>query len=279
MLCEGTPIDLRAFWLMIVEEAESVVAQEEALRPLVDEVVLSQDDFASCLCTRLARKLSREDMPQSLVKEILAQVIESNPDILQSVARDLQAICERDPACNSTLEPLLFYKGLHAITNYRISNILWRNERKTLALYFQSIGSEIFQVDIHPAADIGCGIMLDHATSFVVGETGIIEDDVSILHEVTLGGTGKESGLRHPVVRSGVLIGAGVKILGRVEIGTCAKIGAGSVVLDDVEAYTTVVGVPAKSVGANDQNQPALNMDQRLGCSQKSFSSLDSASL
>jgi len=184
-----------------------------------------------------------------------------------------------DPACQSPLEPLLFFKGFHAITNYRVSHLLWKRNRKSLALYFQSIGSEIFQVDIHPAAQIGCGILLDHATSFVVGETGIIEDEVSILHEVTLGGTGKESGLRHPIVRSGVLIGAGAKILGRVEVGKNAKIGAGSVVLDDVPENVTVVGVPAKVIGSSSEANPALEMNQGVNCEVYQRSSLDSAGL
>jgi serine O-acetyltransferase len=162
------------------------------------------------------------------------------------------------------LQPLLFFKGFLAISTYRISHLLWQHERRALALYFQSLASEVFSVDIHPAARIGCGILLDHATSFVVGETAIIEDDVSILHEVTLGGTGKVSGDRHPIVRSGVLIGAGAKILGRVEIGECAKIGAGSVVLTDVPAHVTVAGVPAVIVGVAKEDAPALDMDQRI---------------
>jgi len=152
-----------------------------------------------------------------------------------------------------------------AITAYRVSHQLWKDGRKALALYFQSIESETFGVDIHPAARIGCGIFLDHATSVVVGETAIIRDNVSILHEVTLGGTGKESGDRHPIVGSGVLIGAGSKILGRVTIGDCAKIGAGSVVLEDVPPHKTVAGVPAVIVGESCEDMPAIDMNQRLG--------------
>jgi serine O-acetyltransferase len=164
------------------------------------------------------------------------------------------------------LQPLLFFKGFMAISTYRVSHYLWTHGRKELALYFQSLASEVFAVDIHPAARIGCGILLDHATSFVVGETAIIEDNVSILHEVTLGGSGKQTGDRHPIVRSGVLLGAGAKILGRVEIGEGAKVGAGSVVLMDVAPHTTVAGVPAQVVGVSREDAPALEMDQRLGC-------------
>lgn len=279
LICSDHEIDLEAFWLILKEDADRVAKEEETLKPLLTEVVINHHKFSDSLATRLARKLSRDDMPQDQVRKILCDILEKNPDVLKSVARDLQAIFDRDPACNSILEPLLFFKGFHAITNYRISHLLWKNNRRSLALYFQSIGSEIFQVDIHPAAKIGCGIMLDHATSFVVGETGVIEDNVSILHEVTLGGTGKESGLRHPIVRSGVLIGAGTKILGRVEIGANAKIGAGSVVLENVAPNTTVVGVPAKLVGSSSNASPAYAMDQSLECEKLYISSLDSAAL
>ena len=165
-------------------------------------------------------------------------------------------------ACNQ----LLFFKGFMALSTYRVSHQLWKDGRRWLALYLQSISSEVFSTDIHPAATIGCGILLDHATSFVVGETAIIEDDVSILHEVTLGGTGKATGARHPIIRSGVLIGAGAKILGRVEIGTHAKVGAGSVVLNDVPPHTTVAGVPAVIVGEARELNPAMEMNQKLDC-------------
>jgi len=279
VLCAKANVDLGQFWEKLRSESETLVENEYTLRPLVSDVILSQESFAQCVAMRLSRKLAREDMSREQIFSILTEVIAENPDILNSIARDLNAIFERDPACHTTLEPFLFYKGFHAITNYRISHILWKQERTALAYYFQSIGNEIFQVDVHPASQIGCGILLDHATSFVVGETGIIEDNVSILHEVTLGGTGKESGLRHPIVRTGVLIGAGVKILGRVEVGSNSKVGAGSVVLEDVPPNVTVVGVPAKIVGGSEGAQPALEMDQSLSCAQLKESSLDSAGL
>jgi serine O-acetyltransferase len=183
------------------------------------------------------------------------------------MASDLVAINDRDPACLSVMQPLLYYKGFLAIATYRLGHQMWLNKRHDLAYYFQSLASEIFGVDIHPAAVLGHGLFLDHATSVVIGETSIVEDNVSILHEVTLGGTGKTSGKRHPVVRSGVMIGAGAKILGRVEIGKGAKIGAGSVVLADVPAHTTVAGVPATVVGTTDSENPAAAMDQSLTCS------------
>jgi serine O-acetyltransferase len=210
--------------------------------------------------------MAREDMPRDAMEQLFTEVLAKYPHIVERVMRDMHAMFERDAACFSLLEPLLFFKGFLALTSYRISHQLWHDGRRWLALYMQSIASESFAVDIHPAARIGCGIFLDHATSFVVGETAIIEDDVSILHEVTLGGTGKMAGERHPIIRSGVLLGAGAKILGRVEIGTGAKVGAGSVVLNDVPPHTTVAGVPAVIVGASSEANPAIEMNQKLNC-------------
>ena len=257
---------MQNLWSKLRGEAEKLHAEEEELRHLVEDVVLTRGSFAEALAARLARRLAREDMPRTMLEPLLGQILVENEDIARACGRDLLAMFERDPACFSPLEPLLFFKGFMALGTYRCSHALWRDGRRWLALYLQSISSEVFSTDIHPAARIGCGILLDHATSFVVGETAIIEDDVSILHEVTLGGTGKETGDRHPVIRSGVLIGAGAKILGRVEIGTQAKVGAGSVVLTDVPAHTTVAGVPAVVVGKAKEHNPALEMNQRLDC-------------
>jgi serine O-acetyltransferase len=174
------------------------------------------------------------------------------------------AVYERDPACPDALTPLLYFKGFQALVCYRVAHHLWNHDRQELALYLQSLISETFAVDIHPAAQIGCGIFLDHATGFVAGETTVIESNVSILHEVTLGGTGKDRGDRHPKVRSGVLLGAGAKILGNVEIGECAKVGAGSVVLKDVPPHTSVAGVPAQIIGKASEVSPALGMCQNF---------------
>lgn len=262
--CGGRAIDIEALWQLIRSEAELIRQHEPQMRGLLDDVVLQRQNLGDALAARLARKLAREDMKREELAPLLAGLFDQHPALVCSAAKDLIAIHERDAACDSPLQPLLFFKGFLAISTYRISHLLWQHERRALALYFQSIASEVFAVDIHPAAKIGSGILLDHATSFVVGETAIIEDDVSILHEVTLGGTGKVSGDRHPIVRSGVLIGAGAKILGRVEIGECAKIGAGSVVLSDVPAHVTVAGVPAVIVGVAKEDAPALDMDQRI---------------
>lgn len=179
---------------------------------------------------------------------------------------DIRAITERDPAATRFSEPLLYFKGFHALQTHRVAHWLWSEGRRELALFLQSRASEVFGVDIHPAARIGKGILVDHATGVVVGETAVVEDNVSILHEVTLGGTGKDCGDRHPKVRHGVLIGAGAKILGNVEVGEGAKIGAGSVVLEDVPAHATVAGVPAKVVGIAEGDEPARTMDHRLPC-------------
>lgn len=251
-------------WQRIREDAVKMAEDEVQLRHLLEDVVISRGTLAESLAARLARKLSREDMQRDQLEPLLRTILIGNDEAVMSAARDMEAIVDRDPACQSELEPLLFYKGFLAMASYRVAHILWKSERKALALYFQSIVSEIFAVDIHPAARIGCGILLDHATSVVVGETSIIEDNVSILHEVTLGGTGKQTGNRHPIVRSGVLIGAGSKILGRVEIGECVKIGAGSVVLNDVAPHQTVAGVPAVLVGETTEENPAMGMDQTL---------------
>ena len=265
-LCSGKSVDVASAWDTLRSEATRVASEEPTLTPLVHDVILSRDSLAAALGARLARRLARVDMPRDTMEPLLTGVFVANPGIVHAASRDLLAMFQRDPACFSLLEPLLFFKGFLALTTYRVAHQLWLDDRRWLALYFQSVASEAFAVDIHPAARIGCGILLDHATSFVVGETAIIEDDVSILHEVTLGGTGKDSGDRHPIIRSGVLLGAGAKILGRVEIGTGAKVGAGSVVLADVAPHHTVAGVPAVVVGVSKEENPASEMNQTLDC-------------
>lgn len=266
-LCHGahlSNIDPDQIWADIRAAAINMAKNEAHLSRMLEDVVISREGLAESLAARLARRLSREDMQRCELEPLMCGLLKENGDVMLKVARDMTAIVDRDPACQSALEPLLFYKGFLAISAYRVSHILWHADRKPLALYFQSIVSEIFGVDIHPAAKIGCGLLLDHATSVVIGETSIVENNVSILHEVTLGGTGKVTGDRHPIVRSGVLIGAGSKILGRVEIGECAKIGAGSVVLNDVPAHKTVAGVPAVIMGESSEENPALDMNQHL---------------
>jgi len=258
-----TPGIAKTVWKLIYSEAETVAQTEPKLAGMLDDVVLSRNSLCSAVAVRLARKLSRRDIGRDDLEPLIRTILRNNPTAVDCLAADIMAVVDRDAACHNALEPLLFFKGFHALATYRVAHLLWQEGRHLLALLFQSIGSEVFGVDIHPAARIGCGILLDHGTGFVVGETAIIENDVSMLHEVTLGGTGKEKGGdRHPVVRSGVLIGAGAKILGRVEIGEGAKIAASSVVLRDVAPHTTVAGVPAVLVGSVAEDAPALGMRQ-----------------
>lgn len=254
-------------WEELYPIAEAAAEQEPKLMGILDDVVLSRNSLCNAVAVRLARKLSRRDMGRDELEPLIRTLLKAHPLAVECMAADLRAVVERDAACHNALEPLLFFKGFHALATYRVAHLLWQEGRHLLALLFQSMSSEVFGVDIHPAAQIGCGILLDHGTGFVVGETAIIENNVSLLHEVTLGGTGKEKGdARHPIVRSGVLIGAGAKVLGRVEIGECAKVAASSVVLSDVRPHTTVAGVPAQEVASSAPGEisPALCMQQNI---------------
>lgn len=251
-------------WEKIVAVAWEEAGREPRMASMLEEIVLSRSDLSSSIAVRLAQRLCCNDFPREELESLILSVIENSPEVISCIAADLQAVVERDPASHTPLTPLLFYKGFHALCTYRIAHILWKNERQLPALLLQSLSSEVFGIDIHPAAQMGCGIMLDHGTGIVIGETAIVENNVSMLHEVTLGGTGKEFCDRHPVVRSGVLIGAGAKVLGRVEIGESAKIAASSVVLDDVRSHTTVAGVPAVEVGVSGQDEPAFFMQQAI---------------
>ncbi|WP_269522913.1 serine O-acetyltransferase [Coraliomargarita parva] len=253
-------IDLDEHWNEIRRRAHAIVAREPALLTLLNQTVLDRQSFAECLTYRLTRKLVNHAASIDVLHETFMEAFMHEPKILQQVACDMNAVYERDPACPDVLTPLLYFKGFQAIVCYRVGHHLWNSGRHEFALYLQSLISETFAVDIHPAAQIGCGILLDHATGFVAGETSVVEDNVSILHEVTLGGTGKDRGDRHPKVRSGVLLGAGAKILGNVEIGEGAKVGAGSVVLKPVPPHTSVAGVPAQIIGKTKDVSPALGM-------------------
>jgi len=257
-------VDLEAHWTEIRLRANEIVAREPALRTLLDETVLQRSSFAECLTHRLTRKLVNHSASIEVLHTTFLEAFRKSPDVLQHIACDMVAVNERDPACPNVLTPLLYFKGFQSLVCYRVAHYLWNVGRTELALYLQSLISETFAVDIHPAAKIGCGILLDHATGFVAGETAVVESDVSILHAVTLGGTGKDRGDRHPKVRSGVLLGAGAKILGNVEIGKGAKVGAGSVVLKDVPPHTSVAGVPAQVIGKASEVSPALGMCHKL---------------
>ncbi len=251
-------------WEVLTAEGRDAVAREPMLGRTVDHGLLIHDSFADALAHRLAHKLEDADLGAACLAPLLMEAMEDCPEIAAAAAEDLMAIRERDPSCTDLLTPFLYFKGYHAIQTHRVAHHLWRHGRQHAARFLQSRMSEVFGVDIHPNARLGRRLMFDHGTGIVIGETAVIEDDVSMLHSVTLGGTGKEGGERHPKVRRGVLIGAGAKILGNLDIGEGAKIGAGSIVLRDVEPYTTVVGNPAKPVGPRNTTMPALTMDQML---------------
>lgn len=257
---------LDPLWQTIREEVAADVEHEPVLASFLHATVLNHKSLEDALGFLLAGKLECSVLPAMLVRELIADAVEAEPGIGQSIRADIRAIRDRDPAAKRFSEPFLYFKGFHALQTHRVAHWLWNEDRQALALFLQNRTSEVFAVDIHPAARVGNGILIDHATGVVVGETAVIEDNVSILHEVTLGGTGKAEGDRHPKVRHGVLIGAGAKILGNVEVGRGAKVGAGSVVLEDVPPHCTVAGVPAQIVGAPNVDEPALEMDHRLPC-------------
>ena len=245
-------------------EAEESVRREPELAGFVMATVLNHDTLESAIVHRVAARLDHQDVPGDLIRQAYLEVISRDPSIGEAFRADLTAVVDRDPACLRFIEPLLYFKGFHAIQTHRLAHALSKAGRMDFALWLQSRSSEVFQTDINPAARIGKGIFLDHATGLVVGATAVIDDDVSILHGVTLGGTGKERGDRHPKIRHGVLIGAGAKIIGNIEVGHCARIAAGSVVLSSVPHNKTVAGVPARVVGEAGCAEPARSMDQIL---------------
>jgi len=245
-------------------EAEEIVRREPEVAGFVLGTVLNHDRLESAVVHRIADRLDRQEVPGDIIRQTYLDIITREPAIGEAFRADLMAVADRDPACTRFIEPLLYFKGFHALQTHRLAHALWKAGRKDFALYLQSRSSEVFQCDIHPAARVGKGVFLDHATGLVVGSTAVIEDDVSILHSVTLGGTGKERGDRHPKIRRGVLIGAGAKIIGNIEVGQCARVAAGSVVLSSVEARKTVAGVPARVVGEAGCAEPARSMDQIL---------------
>lgn len=258
------PLVQRQLWEKIREEAWACSTTEPILASFFHSTILNHHSLKSALSYQLANRLDSPTMPGILLREVIEEAFEKSPDIIHSAVADIVAVQERDPAVEDFSIPLLYLKGFHALQIHRVANWLWKQDRIPLALYLQNRSSELFSVDVHPAARIGKGIMFDHATGIVVGETAVIEDNVSLLQGVTLGGTGKEGGDRHPKIREGVLIGAGAKVLGNIEIGVGAKIGAGSVVLEAVPAHTTVAGVPAKIVGVPSCDMPSLSMEQCL---------------
>lgn len=249
-------------WDKLKSEAQELIDREPLLASYVYACVLNHKDLSSALSYLLAHKLANYVMSAVSIRELIDAALKEAPEIVEYAAYDMKAVYDRDAATNSYLPVILYLKGYQSIQVHRIAHFLWNKGRKDMALYLQSRNSEVFSVDIHPACVMGKGIMFDHATGIVIGETTVIEDNVSVMQSVTLGGTGNEQGERHPKIRSGVLIAAGAKVLGNIEIGRGAKIGAGSVVLKDVPPHTTVVGVPAHRVGKPCDENPAHTMDQ-----------------
>jgi serine O-acetyltransferase len=248
------------FWDQIQSEARQEADREPILASFLFAAVLGHKKLEDGLGVLLANKLHTPELPAILLRDLIDEAF-VDISIRASIRADLLAARTRDPAARGYAQPFLYYKGFHALQAYRVANWLWNRERFGLAAHLQNRISEAFGVDVHPAARIGSGVLIDHGTSVVIGETAVVEDNVSLLHEVTLGGTGKESGDRHPKVRRGVLIGAGAKILGNIEVGTGAKVAACSVVLRDVPPHTTVAGIPARVVGRCTVAEPALEMD------------------
>ncbi len=249
-------------WGRIRREAEEVVRREPELATFIYSTILHHDTLEAAVVYRLAERLNHSAVSSGLIRQAYSDALKDVPSLGECFRADIVATVDRDPATRRVIEPVLYYKGFHAIQTHRLAHWLWRGGRRDFALYLQARASAVFQCDIHPAAQIGRGIFLDHATGLVVGETALIEDDVSMLHDVTLGGTGKEAGDRHPKIRYGVLIGAGAKILGNIEVGHCARIAAGSVVIKPVPNNVTVAGVPAKVIGVAGCPEPARSMDQ-----------------
>ncbi len=259
-------------WTEVRREAEEAVRAEPALAGFLYATILSKERLEDAVCHRLAQRLNHSDVDAGLIAETFGQVLAARPELGRAFRADLAAVRDRDPACRRYIEPLLYFTGFHALGTHRFAHELLNQGRRDFALYLQSQSSRIFGVDINPAARLGIGIMLDHGTGIVIGETAAVGDNCSLLQGVTLGGTGKETGDRHPKIGHSVMIGSGAKVLGNIRVGNCSKIAAGSVVLKKVPPNTTVAGVPAKVIGPAGCPEPARTMDQRLdpddcGCS------------
>ena len=253
-----------AVWSRLRASAEAAAREEPQLGSQMNAVILSHDDLAGALSFQIARKLADGEMSAMSVREVCLSAFGADPTMVEAAEADLEAVAERDPAIRNLLQPFLYFKGFQALQGWRVAHWLWGQGRETLAFHFQSRISELFQLDIHPAARMGKGLFLDHGTGIVIGETAVVGDDVSMLHNVSLGGTGAERGDRHPKIGKGVLLGAGAKVLGNIRIGDYAKVASGSVVLKDVPSGCTVAGVPARLVNCPTGAEPARTMDHTL---------------
>ncbi|MDQ0326866.1 serine O-acetyltransferase [Rhodopseudomonas julia] len=251
-------------WAQLRREAEDIVARETVLAAFIYSTILNYPRLEDAVAHRVGDRLRHPGISTGQIIRSFGEMYEDQPELSEVLRIDLMAVYDRDPACERLIEPVLYFKGFHAIQSHRLAHWLWQQGHKDYALYLQSRASEVFQVDIHPAVPLGRGIFIDHATGIVIGSTAVIEDDVSILQNVTLGGTGKSCGDRHPKIRHGVLIGAGAEVLGNIEVGHCSRVAAGSVVLKPVPPMVTVAGVPARIVGKAGRDEPGRSMDQLL---------------
>ncbi|WOI52650.1 serine O-acetyltransferase [Parvularcula sp. LCG005] len=257
------PLDASTVWSRLSVEARTAAEEEPVLASFLNATVLHHDTFEAALSYRLAQKLSDNEMNAMLWRDVAMSAYAAEPEIVHAALEDMLAYYQRDPACKQLTQPFLYFKGFHAVQSYRVANWLYRQGRGSLAFYLQSRMSELFAIDINPAARLGKGLFIDHGHGIVIGETARVGDNVSMLHGVTLGGTGKDNEDRHPKIGNNVLIGAGAKILGNIKVGNGAKVAAGSVVLEEVPELCTVAGVPAKPVGKCCGNA-AQTMDQKI---------------
>ena len=259
-----SPGDPPPVWSALRYEAQNAAAAEPALASLLNASILAHDEIGRALSYQLARKLGDQELRAMSVREVAEDAYAADPSLVAAAQADLKAVFERDPACKGYLQPFLFFKGFAALQSHRVAHWLWTQGRQTLAFHIQSRVSELFQVDIHPAARFGSGVFIDHGTGIVVGETATVGNDVSMLHAVTLGGTGAAGVDRHPKIGDGVLLGAGAKVLGNITVGDHAKVASGSVVLKAVPRGCTAAGVPARLVNCPTCPEPARSMDQML---------------
>lgn len=258
------PSTMDPIWNAVRKEAQGVVESDPVLATFIHSTILNQKTLENAVIARISDRLHSREVSDDIIRQAFETMAEGWPQWSDVLRIDIAAVYDRDPACERYLDPILYFKGFHAIQTHRLAHFSLKNGRRDFALYLQSRSSQVFQTDINPAAKMGKGIFLDHATGLVVGETAEIGDDVSILHGVTLGGTGKENGDRHPKISSGVLIGAGATVLGNIRIGKCSRIAAGSLVVKEVPNNVTVAGVPARVIGVAGCAEPSRNMDQLL---------------
>lgn len=257
-------VQLDPVWVKLREEAQTIIDNDPAMGSFVFGNVLNQKTLEDAIVHRICERLHTPEFPAAMIRDVFSEMRADWPEWSEIVRVDVAAVYDRDPACTRFIEPILYFKGFHAIQTHRLANWAWKKGRKDFALYLQSRSSQVFQTDINPTSELGRGIFMDHATGIVIGATAVIGDDVSILQGVTLGGTGKEEGDRHPKVMNGVLIGAGAIVLGNIEVGQCSRVAAGALVVKPVPPKTTVAGVPARVVGVAGCSQPSRTMDQIL---------------